>query len=97
VAARSLLMAGIILAVMYGNKSVERLFEWVSYLLYGVYALFFVLAFSSFGGRIVDAFGAASSGRRVGTERRDLLQLQHHRRDRRAAGGAALHQAGATR
>ena len=54
------LMAGIILAVMYGNKSVERLFEWVSYLLYGVYALFFVLAFSSFGGRIVNAFGAPS-------------------------------------
>lgn len=55
-----LLMAGIVLAVMYGNKSVERLFEWVSYLLYGVYALFFVLAFSSFGGRIVDAFSAPS-------------------------------------
>jgi len=52
------LMAGIVLAVMYGNKSVERLFEWVSYLLYGVYALFFILAFSSFGGRIVDAFAA---------------------------------------
>ena len=53
-------MAGIILAVMYGNKSVERLFEWVSYLLYGVYALFFVLAFSSFGDRIADAFAAPS-------------------------------------
>jgi uncharacterized membrane protein YkvI len=51
-----LLMAGIILAVMFGNKSVERLFAWVSYLLYGVYAIFFVLAFSSFGDRIVSAF-----------------------------------------
>lgn len=50
------LMAGIVLAVMSGNKSVERLFEWVSYLLYGVYALFFVLAFSSFGDRIAGAF-----------------------------------------
>ena len=91
VAGTLVLMAGIILAVMYGNKSVERLFEWVSYLLYGVYALFFVLAFSSFGDRIVDAFAAPSAGRRVGAERRHLFQLQRHRRDRRAAGGAALH------
>lgn len=53
-----LLMAGIILAVMFGNKSVERLFEWVSYLLYGVYIVFFVLAFTSFGGEIADAFAA---------------------------------------
>jgi uncharacterized membrane protein YkvI len=52
------LMAAIILAVMFGNKSVERLFEWVSFLLYGIYAVFFVLAFTSFGGRIADAFAA---------------------------------------
>lgn len=50
------LMAGITLFVMYGNKSVERLFEWVSYLLYGVYALFFILAFTTFGDRIAAAF-----------------------------------------
>jgi uncharacterized membrane protein YkvI len=56
VAGTLLLMAGIILAVSFGNKSVERLFEWVSYLLYGVYIVFFVLAFSSFGGEIADAF-----------------------------------------
>jgi len=56
------LMAGIILAVMYGNKSVERAFEWLSYLLYGVYFLFFVLAFSSFGDRIADAFASPSQG-----------------------------------
>jgi uncharacterized membrane protein YkvI len=43
---------------MYGNRSVERLFEWVSYLLYGVYALFFILAFSAFGDRIAGAFAA---------------------------------------
>src|SRR5688500_5010838 len=55
-----LLMAAIVLAVMYGNKSVERLFEWVSYLLYGVYALFFILAFSAFGDGIVDAFSTPS-------------------------------------
>ena len=54
------LMAGIILAVMYGNKSIERVFEWLSYLLYAVYVLFFVLAFSSFGDRIGDAFAAPS-------------------------------------
>jgi uncharacterized membrane protein YkvI len=56
VAGTLLLMAGIILAVMFGNKSVERLFEWVSVLLYGVYALFFIFALSSFGGRIAAAF-----------------------------------------
>jgi uncharacterized membrane protein YkvI len=60
VAGTLLLMAGIVLAVMSGNKSVERLFEWVSYLLYCVYALFFILAFSSFGGRIAEAFAAPS-------------------------------------
>lgn len=52
------LMAGIILAVMFGNKSVERLFEYVSYLLYGVYLVFFGLAFTTFGGRIAEAFAA---------------------------------------
>jgi len=56
IAGTLLLMAGIILAVMFGNKSVERLFAWVSYLLYGVYVVFFVLAFSSFGDRIAGAF-----------------------------------------
>jgi len=56
VAGTLVLMAGIILAVMFGNKSVERLFEWVSILLYGVYVLFFIFAFSSFGGRIANAF-----------------------------------------
>jgi len=55
------LMAGIILAVMFGNKSVERLFEWVSVLLYGVYILFFVFAFSSFGGRIAQAFATPAA------------------------------------
>jgi uncharacterized membrane protein YkvI len=50
------LMAGIILFVTFGNKSVERLFEYVSYLLYGVYALFIILAFTSFGDRIAAGF-----------------------------------------
>jgi uncharacterized membrane protein YkvI len=35
----------------YGNASVERLFKWVTIFLYGVYAVFAVLALSSFGDR----------------------------------------------
>lgn len=50
------LMAGILAFVTFGNSAVERLFEYVSYLLYGVYALFLVLAFTSFGGRIAEGF-----------------------------------------
>ena len=46
----------IALFVSFGNASVERLFKYVSCLLYGVYALFVLLSFSSFGGRIVDSF-----------------------------------------
>jgi uncharacterized membrane protein YkvI len=56
-----LLMAGIVLAVMFGNRSVERVFEWVSFLLYGVYIVFFVFAFTSFGDRIAGAFAAPST------------------------------------
>jgi uncharacterized membrane protein YkvI len=37
----------------YGNVSVERLFKWVSFFLYGVYALFVVLAITQFGDRIL--------------------------------------------
>ena len=50
------LAAGILLFVTFGNSAVERLFEYVSYLLYGVYALFIVLAFASFGDRIAAGF-----------------------------------------
>ena len=35
----------------FGNASVERLFKWVTIFLYGVYAVFAVLALSSFGDR----------------------------------------------
>lgn len=52
------LMICIAAVVAFGNRSVERLFAWVSVLLYGVYALFFVLALSAFGDRL----GAAFSG-----------------------------------
>jgi uncharacterized membrane protein YkvI len=47
-----LLIACICLFAMFGNTSVERLFKWVSFFLYGVYALFVVLSLMSFGTRI---------------------------------------------
>ena len=53
------LMAAIALCTAFGNKSVERVFTWVSILLYGVYAVFIVLALSSFGGRISQTFASA--------------------------------------
>jgi uncharacterized membrane protein YkvI len=42
----------------YGNVSVERLFKWVSFFLYGVYALFVVLAITRFGDRILATLAA---------------------------------------
>ena len=54
------LMATIILFTTFGNRAVERLFEWAAYLLYGVYALFFVFAFTAFGDRIADGFAASA-------------------------------------
>ena len=50
------LMAGILLVVTFGNRAVERLFEYVSYLLYAVYVLFIILAFARFGDRIAAGF-----------------------------------------
>ena len=52
------LVAAIALATAYGNPSVERVFTWVSFLLYGVYALFLLLALSHFGARIAHGFAA---------------------------------------
>jgi len=46
------LMIAIALVVAFGNTSVERLFKYVSFLLYGVYIAFAVLAFAHFGDRI---------------------------------------------
>jgi uncharacterized membrane protein YkvI len=54
------LMATIALFVTFGNRAVEHLFEYVSYLLYGVYALFVILAFARFDDRISTAFAAAA-------------------------------------
>ena len=43
----------------FGNTAVERLFAYVSILLYGVYAVFLVLALSTFGDRIAAAFAVS--------------------------------------
>ena len=56
------LMAGIALFTAFGNASVERLFKYVSFLLYAVYALFVVLAITRFGDRIVAGFSTPASG-----------------------------------
>jgi len=53
------LMVAIALCTAFGNKSVERVFTWVSILLYGVYAAFVVFALSSFGNRISETFASA--------------------------------------
>lgn len=53
----TLLLAALIMAfTTFGNESVEGLFKYVSFLLYGVYALFLLLALTKFGDRIVAAF-----------------------------------------
>jgi uncharacterized membrane protein YkvI len=52
------LMVAILAFVTFGNRAVERLFEHVSWLLYGVYALFIILAFVRFGDRISAGFAA---------------------------------------
>lgn len=53
-----LLMAAIGAFAAFGNRSVEALFKWVSFLLYAVYALFLVLALTRFGDRIAASFAA---------------------------------------
>jgi uncharacterized membrane protein YkvI len=55
------LMAAIAIATAFGNKSVERVFTWVSILLYAVYAAFVVFALSSFGDRISQTFAGTGS------------------------------------
>ncbi len=50
------LTLGIAGFVTFGNTAVERLFKYVSFFLYGVYALFVILALSKFGDRITAGF-----------------------------------------
>jgi uncharacterized membrane protein YkvI len=58
------LMTGIVACVAFGNAGVERVFVWVSVLLYATYGVFLMLALSGVGDRIVNAFAtsAAPSG-----------------------------------
>lgn len=51
-----LLMAGIGLFTAFGNHAVEQLFKWVSFFLYGIYAVFVALVLSGFGGRALAHF-----------------------------------------
>src|SRR4051794_33437154 len=46
----------------FGNASVERLFKYVSFLLYGVYILFVLLSVAGFGDRIGNSFSAVTLG-----------------------------------
>jgi uncharacterized membrane protein YkvI len=50
------LMTMITLVAAWGNESVERLFKYVSFLLYGTYAVFLILSLLKFGDRIGAAF-----------------------------------------
>lgn len=54
----ALLAVCIAAIVAFGNKAVERLFRDVSYLLYGVYALFIILALWKFGASVPGGFEA---------------------------------------
>lgn len=51
-----LLAGGILGTVSLGNSAVEGVFKYVSFLLYGVYALFLILSLLSFGDRIATGF-----------------------------------------
>jgi len=52
------LVVSIAFVAAWGNDSVERLFKYVSFLLYGTYAVFVALSLLKFGGRIGTAFAA---------------------------------------
>jgi len=53
------LMLGIAGFTVFGNTSVERLFKYVSFMLYGVYALFLLLSLTHFGAQIAAGFAGA--------------------------------------
>lgn len=56
-----LLMVGIGGVSAFGNHSVERLFKWASFFLYGVYILFFLLVLTTFGNQVMQGFSAPSA------------------------------------
>jgi uncharacterized membrane protein YkvI len=49
-------ISGIVFVATFGNTSVERLFKYVSFFLYGVYALFVILSLTTFGDRVAANF-----------------------------------------
>lgn len=51
-----LLGGGILATVSLGNAAVEGVFKYVSFLLYGVYAMFLILSLATFGDRIAAGF-----------------------------------------
>lgn len=55
------LALAIIAATALGNASVEKLFKFATPFIYFVYALFMILAFTSFGDRITEHFAVAAS------------------------------------
>lgn len=57
-----LLMGTIAGFAAFGNRSVEQLFKYVTLLLYGVYAIFLLLAVTHFGGRIATSFAKFTPG-----------------------------------
>lgn len=56
------LMVAITAVATFGNESVERLFKYVSILLYAVYAIFLALALTRFGDMIGTAFATPYAG-----------------------------------
>ncbi|MEA3108913.1 MAG: hypothetical protein QOI88_3518 [Gammaproteobacteria bacterium] len=50
------LMVATAVCVAFGNTSVERLFKWVSVLLYATYALFLLIAIAKFGNQVAPHF-----------------------------------------
>jgi uncharacterized membrane protein YkvI len=56
----TLFVGGIVLFSTLGNQAVEGLFKYVSVLLYATYAIFMVLALSTFGERIAEAFATVT-------------------------------------
>lgn len=52
------LTIGILGSTAFGNDSVEGLFKYVSFFLYGTYALFVIFSLTSFGGQIPEKFAA---------------------------------------
>lgn len=56
------LLLGIVLAATWGSESVERVFKYVTVLLYSVYGLFLVFGFAHFGGRIARNLSEAGPG-----------------------------------